>query len=117
MPKVSIPVSGPLLLQLNLQLILILVCINWEMRIRSDISPYHRLGSSHNAEQKEANGLAGMKNYIANESGGWATSTGYVKFSLKRSIHFGRVYTSGARKGQEKDLYEALRCLGWVPQP
>jgi hypothetical protein len=53
-----------------------------------------------------------MKNYIANESGGWATSTGYIKFSLTRSIHFGRVYTSGSRKGQEKDLFEALRCLG-----
>jgi hypothetical protein len=53
-----------------------------------------------------------MKNYIANESGGWATSTGYVKFSLSRSIHFGRVYTSGSRKGQESDLFEALRCLG-----
>lgn len=24
----------------------------------------------------------GMKNYIANETGGWATSTGYIKFSL-----------------------------------
>jgi hypothetical protein len=59
----------------------------------------------------------GMKNYIANESGGWATSTGYVKFSLGRSIHFGRMYTSGALKGQEKDLYEALRCLGYVVEP
>ena len=56
--------------------------------------------------------FSGMKNYIANDSGGWATSTGYVKFSLTRSIHFGRVYTCGARKGQEKDLFEALRCLG-----
>jgi hypothetical protein len=56
----------------------------------------------------------GMKNYIANEAGGWATSTGYVKFSLARSIHFGRVYTSGARgtKGKDEDLCEALRCLG-----
>ncbi|EKD19613.1 Bc-hch [Drepanopeziza brunnea f. sp. 'multigermtubi' MB_m1] len=56
----------------------------------------------------------GMKNYIANESGGWATSTGYVKFSLERSIHFGRLYTngSGSSKGKEADLCEALRCLG-----
>jgi hypothetical protein len=56
----------------------------------------------------------GMKNYIANENGSWATSTGYVKFSLSRSIHFGRVYTHGARgtSGSEADLCEALRCLG-----
>ncbi|KAF8542735.1 heterokaryon incompatibility Het-C [Trichophaea hybrida] len=54
--------------------------------------------------------LTGMKNYIANETGGWATSSGYVKFSLTRSIHYGRMYTSGG--GNEEDLCEALRCLG-----
>lgn len=56
----------------------------------------------------------GMKNYIANEAGTWATSSGYVKHSFSRSIHFGRVYTSGANgtNGKEADLCEALRCLG-----
>ena len=56
----------------------------------------------------------GMKNYIANENLPIATSKGYVKFSLSRSIHFGRVYTSGARgsHGKDADLCEALRCLG-----
>ncbi len=56
----------------------------------------------------------GMKNYIANENLGIATSAGYVKFSFTRSIHFGRVYTSGERgtRGKEADLCEALRCLG-----
>lgn len=55
----------------------------------------------------------GMKNYIANERGDWATSAAYVKFSLGRSIHFGRMYTHGGeRKGNEEDLCEALRCLG-----
>ncbi|KAH8812021.1 heterokaryon incompatibility protein Het-C-domain-containing protein [Xylogone sp. PMI_703] len=56
----------------------------------------------------------GMKNYIANDAGGWATSTGYIRFSFQRSIHFGRVYTSGASgaSGKEADLCEALRCLG-----
>ena len=55
-----------------------------------------------------------MKNYIANENLGIATSIGYVKFSFTRSIHFGRVYTSGSSgtKGKEADLCEALRCLG-----
>ena len=58
--------------------------------------------------------MTGMKNYIANESGGWATSAGYVKFSFSRSIHFGRLYTNGAgsSRGREADLCEALRCLG-----
>jgi hypothetical protein len=55
----------------------------------------------------------GMKNYIANEQGGWATSAGYLRFSFARSIHFGRVYTSGGHaSGKEADLCEALRCLG-----
>lgn len=56
----------------------------------------------------------GMKNYIANEQVGIATSAGYVKFSFSRSIHFGRLYTSGASgtRGKEADLCEALRCLG-----
>lgn len=58
----------------------------------------------------------GMKNYIANEQLGIATSIGYVKFSFTRSIHFGRVYTSGSSgtRGNEADLCEALRCLGQV---
>ena len=56
----------------------------------------------------------GMKNYIANENLGIATSSGYIKFSLARSIHYGRLYTngSGSTKGQDADLHEALRCLG-----
>jgi Heterokaryon incompatibility protein Het-C len=55
----------------------------------------------------------GMKNYIANEKGDWATSAAYIKYSISRSIHYGRTYTSGGHnKGKEEDLYEALRCLG-----
>ena len=56
----------------------------------------------------------GMKNYIANERGGWATSAGYVKFSFARAIHFGRMYTHGpnGERGSEANLAEALRCLG-----
>lgn len=55
-----------------------------------------------------------MKNYIANEHGGWATSVGYVKHSFTRAIHYGRMYThgTGGSKGREEDLCEALRCLG-----
>lgn len=56
----------------------------------------------------------GMKNYIANEQGGWATSAGYVRYSFSRAIHFGRLYTHGpsGQRGREEDLCEALRCLG-----
>lgn len=54
----------------------------------------------------------GMKNYIANERGDWDTSSAYIKHSLSRSIHYGRVYTSSGRKGNEEDLSEALRCMG-----
>lgn len=56
----------------------------------------------------------GMKNYIANEQGNWATSSGYVKYSFSRAIHFGRLYTHGpsGQRGREEDLCEALRCLG-----
>ena len=50
-----------------------------------------------------------MKNYIANERGDWSTSSGYIKYSLARSIHYGRLYS---RNGNEEDLCEALRCLG-----
>ncbi|EMD61369.1 hypothetical protein COCSADRAFT_201801 [Bipolaris sorokiniana ND90Pr] len=56
----------------------------------------------------------GMKNYIANERGNWATSSGYVKYSFARAIHFGRLYTHGpeGQRGRDEDLAEALRCLG-----
>lgn len=53
-----------------------------------------------------------MKNYIANERGNWATSAAYIKYSLSRSIHYGRMYTGAPGKGNEADLAEALRCLG-----
>ncbi|KAK6610976.1 heterokaryon incompatibility protein Het-C [Botrytis cinerea] len=72
-----------------------------------------RLRGPINPMELEIDPNSGMKNYIANESGGWATSAGYVKFSFTRSIHFGRLYTSGSHgKGKEEDLCEALRCLG-----
>ncbi|PIA88541.1 hypothetical protein CB0940_07303 [Cercospora beticola] len=60
----------------------------------------------------EVDPRTGMKNYIANEHIGIATSVGYIKWAFARSIHFGRMYTSGPNRGDEKDLCEALRCLG-----
>lgn len=71
-----------------------------------------RLRGPVDPRELEIDPRTGMKNYIANESGGWATSAGYLRWSFARSIHFGRVYTSGSRSGREEDLCEALRCLG-----
>lgn len=63
--------------------------------------------------ETEVDHKTGMKNYISNESGRWATSAGYLRYSFARSIHFGRLYTSGAHgKGNDDNLCEALRCLG-----
>ena len=50
----------------------------------------------------------GMKNYMANEQGGWATSTKYIRDSLLKAIDLGRRATTDA------DRYEALRLLGQV---
>lgn len=74
----------------------------FDQRLRPPVSP----------EELAIDPNTGMKNYIANENGGWATSVGYIKYSFARSIHFGRVYTHGSNKGREEDLCEALRCLG-----
>ncbi|KAK8086593.1 putative heterokaryon incompatibility Het-C protein [Apiospora phragmitis] len=64
-------------------------------------------------EETQIDMRTGMKNYIANEAGGWATSVGYLRNSIARSVHYGRLYTTGSsRKGNENDLCEALRCLG-----
>ena len=76
----------------------------YDSRLRGPVQPI----------ELEIDLTTGMKNYIANENGGWATSAGYIKFSFSRSIHFGRLYTNGVgnSKGKEADLCEALRCLG-----
>ncbi|CAI7648291.1 unnamed protein product [Penicillium glandicola] len=72
-----------------------------------------RLRPPVRAVELEIDPSTGMKNYIANEKGDWATSTAFIKFSLSRSIHYGRTYTNGGQnKGKEEDLCEALRCLG-----
>jgi hypothetical protein len=74
----------------------------YDQRLRGPVQP----------EELAIDPDTGMKNYIANERGDWATSSGYVRYSFKRAIHYGRMYTHGSNKGDEKDLCEALRCLG-----
>ncbi|KAJ9606018.1 hypothetical protein H2200_009867 [Cladophialophora chaetospira] len=55
------------------------------------------------------NPQTGLKNYIASEGMGIATSAGLVRELFGRSIQLGRQY---ARSKNKKDLYEALRLLG-----
>lgn len=76
----------------------------YDSRLRGPVSP----------EELAIDANTGMKNYIANERGNWATSIGYVKYSLTRAIHFGRVFKhgGGGSSGKEADLFEAFRCMG-----
>jgi Heterokaryon incompatibility protein Het-C len=53
----------------------------------------------------------GMKNYIANETGGWSTSSAYIRTSLIKAIELGR------RAVTEVERHEALRLLGQVGDP
>lgn len=48
----------------------------------------------------------GLKNYIANEQGGWTTSSRYIRDSLLRAIELGRQAPTNVER------YEALRLLG-----
>jgi hypothetical protein len=76
----------------------------YDPRLRGPVDP----------RELEIDPRTGMKNYIANETGDWSTSAGYLRWSFARSIHFGRLFTNGAggTSGKEPDLCEALRCLG-----
>ncbi|KAL8663043.1 MAG: hypothetical protein Q9202_004183 [Teloschistes flavicans] len=55
------------------------------------------------------NPQTGLKNYIASEGMGIATSAGLIRNLFGRSIQLGRQY---ARTHNKADLYEALRLLG-----
>ncbi|KAL9108438.1 MAG: hypothetical protein Q9227_006772 [Pyrenula ochraceoflavens] len=76
----------------------------YDQRLRGPVRPV----------ELEIDPNTGMKNYIANEHGDWATSVGFIKYSFEKSIHHGRLYTNGHGffKGKDEDLAEALRCLG-----
>ncbi|KAG6873655.1 hypothetical protein C0995_012588 [Termitomyces sp. Mi166 len=57
----------------------------------------------------EVDPRTGMKNYIANEQGGWDTSKSLVRRLLERCIHLGRQHRA---QGRKEDEYEAYRLLG-----
>jgi hypothetical protein len=48
-----------------------------------------------------------MKNYIANESGGWDTSKALVRRLIDRCVHVGRQHRANGRK---EDEYEGERA-------
>ncbi len=50
-----------------------------------------------------------MKNYLANESGGWRTGSGLIRRTLVRVIETGR---QARQTGRDADTYEAYRLLG-----
>ncbi|KAK5081934.1 hypothetical protein LTR70_008624 [Exophiala xenobiotica] len=81
-----------------------------------DARPYDaRLRAPVRPIELEVDMQTGMKNYIANGRGDWATSAAFVKYSFTQSIHHGRLYTSGSgmfSKGKDEDLAEACRLLG-----
>lgn len=74
----------------------------YDRRLRGPVDP----------RELQVDPRTGIKNYIANEQGGWATSTRYIRESLLKAIELGR-----RGKDNEADMHEALRLLGQVKLP
>ncbi|KAK0494474.1 heterokaryon incompatibility protein HET-C [Armillaria luteobubalina] len=75
-----------------------------------DARKYHpQLRGPVDPREIEIDHQTGMKNYIANESGGWDTSKALVRRTLEKCIHLGRQHRS---QGRKQDEYEAYRLLG-----
>ena len=72
----------------------------YDRRLRGPVDEHRELS---------INPQTGLKNYIATENLGIATSAGLVRNLFGRSIQLGRQY---ARSNKKADLYEALRLLG-----
>lgn len=73
----------------------------YDRRLRGPVDP----------RELEIDPKTGMKNYIANEDGDWATSSEYVREQLLRSIKLGRRYIKGGYKKHSLQ-HESLRLLG-----
>ncbi|GAA6027320.1 hypothetical protein JCM8097_002590 [Rhodosporidiobolus ruineniae] len=71
----------------------------YDSRLRGPVDP----------RELEVDPRTGMKNYIANEQGGWDTSSRLVRERIVQCIEFGRRARNG---GGEKATYEAYRLLG-----
>ena len=68
-----------------------------------------RLRGPVDSRELEVDPRTGIKNYIANDEGGWATSTKYIRESLLKAIELGR-----RGNDNDTDMHEALRLLGQV---
>ncbi|KAL7422224.1 hypothetical protein Q5752_002870 [Cryptotrichosporon argae] len=71
----------------------------YDPRLRGPVDP----------RELEIDPATGMKNYIANENGAWATSKALVRETLTRCINMGRRFKQSSNKD---DQYEAFRLLG-----
>ncbi|WRT66987.1 uncharacterized protein IL334_003953 [Kwoniella shivajii] len=69
----------------------------------------NRLRGPVDPRELEIDIQTGMKNYIANEHGGWATSKALVRQRLQEVIHYGRTFRSTDNKA---DSYQAFQLLG-----
>ncbi|WWC69599.1 uncharacterized protein I206_103542 [Kwoniella pini CBS 10737] len=68
-----------------------------------------RLRGPVDPRELEIDPQTGMKNYIANEFGGWATSKALIRQRLQEVIHYGRLFRSTDNKD---DSYQAFQLLG-----
>jgi len=70
--------------------------------------PFSQTPPSNANKQRElqVDPRTGMKNYMANETGGWTTSTAYIRQSLLEAIEIRR------RARSDDDIYKAFRLLG-----
>ncbi|WOO81062.1 uncharacterized protein LOC62_03G004590 [Vanrija pseudolonga] len=71
----------------------------YDPRLRGPIDP----------RELEIDPQTGMKNYIANEQGGWDTSKALVRRLMIQCIELGRKFK---QTGDKNDQYEAFRLLG-----
>ncbi|GAA5907677.1 Het-C domain-containing protein [Sporobolomyces salmoneus] len=68
-----------------------------------------RLRGPVDPRELEIDPRTGMKNYIANEQGGWPTSTALLRKTIRQCIDLGRRSRNG---GSDADTYECYRLLG-----
>lgn len=62
-----------------------------------------------NPQELEIDPRSGMKNYLANESGGWATSSRLIRETVTQVVQLGR---EARKTGRKETLHEAYRHLG-----
>ncbi|PWN19006.1 Het-C-domain-containing protein [Microstroma glucosiphilum] len=69
----------------------------------------HRLRGPVDPQELEIDPRSGMKNYLANESGGWATSSRLIRETVSQVVQLGR---EARKTGRKETLHDAYRHLG-----